>query len=413
MKPDYLTKIVQKYAVEKSIDIAASGIFNMIKDNICITQCSYYNIPMRNNVLRTIDDIFDDDIDVNRCFSKFGTNITTLICAHIIFRHAYPDEFKIVTSKTNKNYILIPNAGVYITKYKNIIIICNVKLLQYDNEVKTNTVQIQSKITSAICVELTYIGRHSKKIQSKLLMKSAYIASNINNKNKSNSVMILKIDRGGRLNGDYTNTKPMNHIIMDNKDKKEMLHAIYSLVNHRDIYQRLSFPAKLGIMLYGPIGTGKSSVAYAVANMLNCELIIAQPKDIISGELMASDEFQSSELKVILLDELDDFLNNNNEMGRLHKNEIIEFIDSIKTNTILIGTTNNIDSIDPAIIRAGRFDMKIYMGKFDRNAATRFISNIEDYDLSYMLDRYEYPITPSQLQFDVTQEIFKNIRNKQ
>lgn len=411
MKHNYLSKIAQKYFVEKSIDIVASGIFNMIKDNILIKQYSYYNIPTSNNVLKMLDDTFDDGINTNRCFSRISMNTTTLVCAYIIFRRAYPDEFKIVTSKTNKNYMLVPNTGVYITNYKNIIVICNVRLTQ--NEDKESNF-IQSRVKSGICVELIYIGQNSKKLQSKILINAAHIMSNLYNKNKSDSVMVLRVERDGRLNGDYTNVKSIDHLIMDDKDKKEMLHAIYSLINHRDIYHRLSFPAKLGILLYGPIGTGKSSVAYAIANMLNCELIIAQPKYIMSGELMESDKFQSTELKVILLDELDDFLKtDDNEIGRLHKNQIIEFIDSIRSNTILVGTTNNIESIDPAIVRAGRFDLKIYMGKFDRDKAARFISNIKEYDLSYMLDWYEYPITPSQLQFDVTQELFNNIKYTQ
>lgn len=407
MRNNHLLRIAQKYFIEKSIDITASGIFNMIKDNICVKQYSYYNIPNRYNVLKMLDDTFDDDVDTNHCFSGNSMNIMTLSCAYIIFRHAYPDEFKIVTSKTNKNYMIIPNTGVYITKYKNIFIICNVKLIQHDYE--TNT--MQSRVSSGICVELIYIGQHSKKLQSKILINAAYIVSNMRNINNSDSVTVSRVEKNGRLVFDCINTKSIDHLIMDDKDKKEMLHAIYSLVDHRDIYHRLSFPARLGIMLYGPIGTGKSSVAYAIANMLNCKLIIAQPKHIMSGDLIESDEFQSSELKVILLDELDDFLKaDDNEIGRLHKSQIIEFIDSIRSNTILVGTTNNIESIDPAIVRAGRFDLKIYMGKFDRDKAERFISNIKEYDLSYMLDWYEYPITPSQLQFDVTQELFNNIK---
>lgn len=68
-------------------------------------------------------------------------------------------------------------------------------------------------------------------------------------------------------------------------------------------------------------------------------------------------------------------------------------------NRVIIASTNHIDKIDPALIREGRFDMKIKLGLFSNNETHELLRKYySDDDLSYLTDK-EFPVqyTPVQL----------------
>jgi len=152
------------------------------------------------------------------------------------------------------------------------------------------------------------------------------------------------------------------------------------------------------VLFHGPPGTGKSMAATALANELRVPLIDAsmgkcQAQGSLSHTLKAFEaavnEAREKTPSVLLMDELDSLMDRNipddNGYMRLLVNATLESLTRIQSyeGVILIGTTNNLDDIDPAIRRSGRFDVKIPMQLPDLSGLTSIVThglkgNIED-----------------------------------
>ncbi len=168
-----------------------------------------------------------------------------------------------------------------------------------------------------------------------------------------------------------------------------------------------------GILLYGPPGTGKTLLARAVAGEVDAPFYSVKPSEILSkwvgdaeknvAALFAS--ARSHPRSIIFIDEVEALAprraeNQSTVMARLVPQILAELegFDGGREGLLFIGATNEPWSLDPAIIRPGRFDEKIYVGLPDRPAilhmleihlANRPLSGDVDLDrLAGLLDGY-------------------------
>ena len=66
-------------------------------------------------------------------------------------------------------------------------------------------------------------------------------------------------------------------------------------------------------------------------------------------------------------------------------------------NSIVFATTNNIEILDDAITRPGRFDVKIHMGFADEDIARQMIEYIDPNKID-LLEKMEFPVSQAELQ---------------
>ena len=153
------------------------------------------------------------------------------------------------------------------------------------------------------------------------------------------------------------------------------------------IYSQFKINPPNGVLFYGPPGCGKTFIARKLAGILKLHIIDAKPSDLAStyvhgGQKKIRALFDSAEENaptLLFLDELDALAPNRGDqyMGHHYKAEVNEFLvqlnDCWKRKILVIAATNLLENIDPAILRPGRFDRKVFIGPPDLEARTELL----------------------------------------
>ncbi|MFB6080099.1 MAG: AAA family ATPase [Haloferacaceae archaeon] len=142
-----------------------------------------------------------------------------------------------------------------------------------------------------------------------------------------------------------------------------------------ELFARLGIDPPKGVLLYGPPGTGKTLIARAVANEVSATFVSISGPEITSkykGESEERlrevfDEARKQAPSVVFFDELDSIAAER-EGGEGMENRIVgqllSLMDGLEArgDVVVIGATNRIDALDPALRRGGRFDREIEIG---------------------------------------------------
>ena len=141
---------------------------------------------------------------------------------------------------------------------------------------------------------------------------------------------------------------------------------------HPELFLKAGKSPIRGILLHGEPGTGKSLTARALAREAQATYHQISAPEIVGGCSGASEEnlrnlfeqAKQDEPSVIFIDEIDAIASDRrfaSESGRRLVTQLLTLMDGVKDRgqVIVIGATNMIDSIDPAVNRAGRFERVI------------------------------------------------------
>lgn len=166
--------------------------------------------------------------------------------------------------------------------------------------------------------------------------------------------------------------------------KKEIQSIIRPYTDKRE-YDRLvkagMAPVK-GLLLFGPPGTGKTTMARIIANETKMKLIVVNASSFLNMYVGESEKnlvrvFQQARDKapcIICFDEIESFLMDRSKAERSYETSIVStflaqmdgYVDL--QDVLVVATTNNPTLIDPAALRPGRFDKLIYVGVPDEAA---------------------------------------------
>ena len=141
-----------------------------------------------------------------------------------------------------------------------------------------------------------------------------------------------------------------------------------------DLAERFGVVPPTTMLLFGPPGTGKTSFAKAVAGRLGWPFVEILPSKLgAEGLAMMADELHNAfeellslEHAVIFIDEVDDIASSRAERPESQAvvNELLKAVVRIREagGRLLVCATNSIGSLDPAVVRPGRFDLVLPVG---------------------------------------------------
>ncbi|HPZ00644.1 MAG TPA: AAA family ATPase, partial [Clostridiales bacterium] len=162
------------------------------------------------------------------------------------------------------------------------------------------------------------------------------------------------------------------------EEEKEELQEIIEYLKDTEKFTRLGARVPKGVLLVGPPGTGKTLLARAAAGEANVPFFSISGSEFVEmfvgvGAARVRDLFEHAKEKapcIVFIDEIDAIAKkrsisiNSNEEREATLNQLLVEMDGFASDAgiIMIGATNRPDVLDPALLRPGRFDRRIYVG---------------------------------------------------
>ena len=165
-------------------------------------------------------------------------------------------------------------------------------------------------------------------------------------------------------------------------EAKEELKEIIEFLREAQKFQKLGGRIPKGVLLVGPPGTGKTLLARAVAGEANVPFFSISGSDFVEmfvgvGASRVRDLFEQGKKNapcIIFIDEIDAVgrhrgagLGGGHDEREQTLNQLLVEMDGFESNdgVILIAATNRPDVLDPALLRPGRFDRRVVVGRPD------------------------------------------------
>lgn len=286
-------------------------------------------------------------------------------------------------------------------------------------------------------------GIHCIKYKSSLLFIELYKETATQSPYDKETIYITKIGRSrklfdglikdvGELETDFSKTKVykmedawihvkdqnkrnIESVFIEKEKKDTLINSLEKFIKSEEWYIKNGIPYQLGILFYGAAGTGKTSLIKAVSGYLN------YPIYYLSTQKLSRIESAMSTLPekcVVVIEDIDtNSLTHSREKKEkstdskllegileVSLSEVLNALDGMFSahGRILIATTNHIENLDPALIRAGRIDIKMEIGFINHEVFESFLLNFfpnNSIDLRELKNTYLKPnISVSMLQ---------------
>lgn len=186
---------------------------------------------------------------------------------------------------------------------------------------------------------------------------------------------------GWEYSENYT-PRLLESVVLDAAEKERLVRDITEFRNAKHRYQQLGVPYHRGYLLYGPPGTGKTSLVSALAAHFGLSVYCLNLTEFNDRNLTHAVS-QIPRNSVLLFEDIDcmkggqarSVSGENLAQSDAKKKEgvsngvtlsgLLNVLDGFfaPTGVVFMMTTNHIEALDPALLRPGRIDYRLYLGK--------------------------------------------------
>ncbi len=178
--------------------------------------------------------------------------------------------------------------------------------------------------------------------------------------------------------------RSLDSVVLEPGEKEHLLDDVTRFRKSRQRYQGLGVPYHRGYLFYGPPGTGKTSLVSALAAHFGLSIYTINLTDFNDRTLMSAVN-RVSVNSVLLFEDIDCMRDSKSRAASVEERDgkssaasgnstnqngvtlsgLLNVLDGFyaPTNVLFVMTTNHIEALDEALLRPGRIDYKLYLGK--------------------------------------------------
>ncbi|KAF8015466.1 LOW QUALITY PROTEIN: hypothetical protein BT93_H1089 [Corymbia citriodora subsp. variegata] len=209
-----------------------------------------------------------------------------------------------------------------------------------------------------------------------------FIMDKANNIRRKNQQRLLytnsrgrSLDSRGPTLGFGAHLSTFDTLAMDSEKKRNIMEDLGNFDTRQALYQQTGEARKRHYLLYGPPGTGPSSMIAAMANFLGYDIYNLELTEVPSNSELQNLLRKTNANSIIVIKDIDWLVNPSNRSKVLHGGEdgnndnfwgLLDFHDGLwsccGSERIFVYTTDHFKKLDPALLESSRMDMHICMG---------------------------------------------------
>lgn len=170
--------------------------------------------------------------------------------------------------------------------------------------------------------------------------------------------------------------RPASSVVLRAGQKEALIADLRRFLASEADYVRLGIPYHRGYLFHGPPGTGKTSIAKALASELGLDVYYIPLSDLDADASLLNLVGSVEPGSLLLLEDIDVLhaaKTRDDEKARVSLSGLLNALDGVTTphGLITVMTTNDVSVLDDALVRAGRVDYPVEIGYLDDDQAAR------------------------------------------
>lgn len=273
-------------------------------------------------------------------------------------------------------------------------------------------------------LDMYIIGPNSLNIMKKI---KGYVTNS--SVKKSESISLYEIsglcsDKWTSIKS-YIDKREFDTLFFNNNIKEEIMNHIDNWQKSANVFKERGLIHKTGILVYGKAGTGKSTLAKAIASELDYSLVSIDTSTFDNINLIElTNAINNDNIKVVIfIDEIDAIFKSRDDEDATDKQKtrvtkLLSFLDGVNSpnNCIFVATTNYYNKLDSALTRKGRFDKIIELTDINKDTAFKMCKSfgLSDDSCKNIIEKYNTDlINPAELQDNIITIIRKELNEKE
>jgi chaperone BCS1 len=221
-------------------------------------------------------------------------------------------------------------------------------------------------------LDLVFLGRGSSTVNDFLAGLEKFIRLRAEDK----KIYLFANSHGGWTRMATLTERDINTVVVNGNGSHAALDHIRRFESAQYWYRKRGMPHHTGILLEGPPGNGKSSLIHALAcatqrNLFYLNLAALENEQNLMQLL---GEKRTWSHAILVLEDLDVSgakvdRTKGSEGSKVTLSTLLNILDGLLSpdGLVVVATTNHPDSLDPALLRAGRFDFRLHLAPLDEN----------------------------------------------